>query len=718
VTEAAARSVPPAGNSASTPWRLPALVVLMLAYTFSGRLALLLAIPPGYATAIFPPAGIGVAAVLCGGLATLPWIFCGSLALNLWVSFGVSGHLDFGGMAAGVLIAAASTLQAGAGGMLLRRVLGQPTPMDHAAPLLRFVVLAPLICLISATCSVAGLRLLGFVPLEAIASSWFTWWIGDTLGVLVMLPLTLILVGEPRALWRKRLTTLGIPTLIGFALFVLIFIKVNAWEQVQTLQEFRLVSQRVVDRVDREFEAQQAALEQTERAFSGAQAISSGEFRHLVARMRTRYPMIRAVEWAPQLPLPQRAAFEREHGFSVQQLGPTAAGPLVTAAQRTSYFPVTYVDPVEGNEAALGFDIASKPRRIELLTGAQATGLSVISEPTHLVQDIGRPDSGSAVLVLTPVQEGAMGPGFLAFALRMQDFFGALLPFAQDSLLLRFSDVGAQETLYDSFGQPGPAALFEAKLDIGGRHYLLQTAPTPAYIQNHHGWQSWSVLSAGLLFIGLLEVMLLLGTGSTARTEALVVERTQALNDRIAEIHALQVLLQEQAVRDPLSGLYNRRYLDETLDRELVIAQRQGYPVSIVMGDLDNFKKLNDTYGHQAGDEVIKLLADFLRKNARSSDILCRFGGEEFLLVLPGIKLEAACERVNRWREEFATHQVSFGSFQLSATISFGVAAYPDHGKTAERLIAAADKALYRAKAKGRNRVEAFSGDPLTITMP
>ena len=124
------------------------------------------------------------------------------------------------------------------------------------------------------------------------------------------------------------------------------------------------------------------------------------------------------------------------------------------------------------------------------------------------------------------------------------------------------------------------------------------------------------------------------------------------------------------------------------------------------MGDIDRFKELNDTYGHQAGDEMIRVLARLLREQARTSDILCRFGGEEFLLVLPGMAPDKARERVDAWREKFSEQRVSFGEFELTATISFGIASYPSHGKTAERLIAAADQALYTAKNLGRNRVE------------
>ena len=163
--------------------------------------------------------------------------------------------------------------------------------------------------------------------------------------------------------------------------------------------------------------------------------------------------------------------------------------------------------------------------------------------------------------------------------------------------------------------------------------------------------------------------------------------------------------LREQTIRDPLTGLFNRRFLDESLERELSRARRDKLPLSLLMIDIDRFKDLNDTYGHQAGDEVIKRLGELIRNGARSADLPCRYGGEEFLLVLPNMTLDRACERAEQWRIAFASEKIEFGGISLSSTFSVGVAAYPDHGDSSEALIRIADQALYTAKHSGRNRV-------------
>ncbi|WAK03881.1 GGDEF domain-containing response regulator [Methylobacter sp. YRD-M1] len=171
------------------------------------------------------------------------------------------------------------------------------------------------------------------------------------------------------------------------------------------------------------------------------------------------------------------------------------------------------------------------------------------------------------------------------------------------------------------------------------------------------------------------------------------------------ELRILQAQLREAAIHDPLTGLYNRRYLDETMKRELARAAREGHPISIFMGDIDHFKQLNDTYGHQAGDEILKTLGEVLRAHARAGDIPCRYGGEEFVVILPDMPLEAARERAELVRRDFANLRFAFGDAQLGSTISIGVSVYPEYGTTADELIGAADQALYEAKQTGRNRV-------------
>jgi len=179
----------------------------------------------------------------------------------------------------------------------------------------------------------------------------------------------------------------------------------------------------------------------------------------------------------------------------------------------------------------------------------------------------------------------------------------------------------------------------------------------------------------------------------------------QTLEHQYAEIVRLQAQLQEQVLHDPLTELHNRRFLDETLPRELARAKRDQQPLAFVVLDLDHFKRVNDTHGHAFGDVVLVQMAHILKAHARESDILCRFGGEEFLLVMPGTTPEQAQHKADTIRQMVADTVMAHEGTELRVTVSGGVAGFPEHGQDGETLFNRADEALYAAKHGGRNRV-------------
>jgi diguanylate cyclase (GGDEF)-like protein/PAS domain S-box-containing protein len=168
----------------------------------------------------------------------------------------------------------------------------------------------------------------------------------------------------------------------------------------------------------------------------------------------------------------------------------------------------------------------------------------------------------------------------------------------------------------------------------------------------------------------------------------------------------LREALRTQSVRDALTGLYNRRYLEEVMDREIRRAGRAGQSLGVLMLDLDHFKRFNDTYGHDAGDAVLREAAAFLLKNVRAEDFVCRFGGEEFVVILPTADLEGARTRGERLQTKMRELSIMHQGRSLGmVTFSVGVAAFPEHGMSPKELMAAADAALYEAKRGGRDRV-------------
>ena len=186
----------------------------------------------------------------------------------------------------------------------------------------------------------------------------------------------------------------------------------------------------------------------------------------------------------------------------------------------------------------------------------------------------------------------------------------------------------------------------------------------------------------------------------------------QALANRIAMAISnlrLQETLRAQAIRDPMTGLYNRRYMEEAITRDLARAQRRAQKVAMLMLDIDHFKNFNDSYGHAAGDGVLQEIGQILMKNLRGEDIPCRYGGEEFVIIMPEAKLRDGVARAEVLGSEIRQLTLMHdGQYMGGVTVSVGVAIYPDHGEDAKQVLKAADQALYQAKDNGRDCVVVF----------
>jgi diguanylate cyclase (GGDEF)-like protein/PAS domain S-box-containing protein len=182
-----------------------------------------------------------------------------------------------------------------------------------------------------------------------------------------------------------------------------------------------------------------------------------------------------------------------------------------------------------------------------------------------------------------------------------------------------------------------------------------------------------------------------------------ITERVQAQNALVKS----EALLREQSVRDHLTGLYNRRYMEVTLERELLRASRKNLSLGIIMIDVDDFKRFNDTYGHAAGDKILQEVGSLLLDHVRREDIPSRYGGDEFIVVLPDASREVTIERAGRLGEMAHNFHIQYDGQTLEAiTLSLGIAVFPEDGISSADVLKAADDALYRAKRKRRGRIE------------
>jgi diguanylate cyclase (GGDEF)-like protein len=180
----------------------------------------------------------------------------------------------------------------------------------------------------------------------------------------------------------------------------------------------------------------------------------------------------------------------------------------------------------------------------------------------------------------------------------------------------------------------------------------------------------------------------------------------EQIDRQTGELIESEARLRELSHHDPLTGLLNRRYLEEMFTREMLLAVRKGYPIGVIMADIDHFKQFNDTHGHAAGDAVLVQVANFLRNHVRESDFTCRYGGEEFLMILPEATRKITQMRAEHIREEIRQLKVQYEGQTLEpVTLSLGVAMFPQHGSTKDMLFNVVDQMLYRAKHEGRDRV-------------
>jgi diguanylate cyclase (GGDEF)-like protein len=454
--------------------------LLAAAYFFAAKLALLVAIPPGYATAVWPPSGIALAAVLLLGNRIWPGVWLGAALINVTVQSSA---------VAATVIGAGNTLEALAGAVLCRAFIGLPGAFRRGEDVVKFVAIAAASAMIAATVAAVPLAFVHSLGLPELSWNWWTWWQGDTVGIILVTPLILA--------WAARAGT--------------------AWTPWRIAEGAVLV----------------CLLTGVMYAVFGARA-----------------------------------------------------------AMHIRSFPLTF--------AILPFIVwvAFRFRQREVAT---VNALVCAMAVWFTLQGSG------------PFAQGTLNESLL--------------------LLLAFMCTVAATGL-----------VLNAVIDDRGR-------------------------------------------------------ATEGMQNALRDLH-------EQAIRDPLTSLYNRRFLQDYLQRELIRARRERAPLAVIMMDLDHFKRINDRGGHPFGDQVLVETGALLKRHVRGSDIACRYGGEEFAVVLPKTTIESALRRSEEVCSAVRAERRLHGT-----TASLGVALCPTHATDADALLRAADHALYQAKKAGRNQVRMF-GSP------
>jgi len=553
------------GVPASSPYLLLGRILLLtLAYFISGRLALLLAIPPGFVTAIFPPLGISLAALLLWGNAMSLGVFLGSVLLNTSIAINGGASLSLPTIIIASEIALGSCLAAWIGAYLIRRIIGFPNDLtDEGHIFLFFVLGGPLAACVSASVGVCTLGANGLIPVSGMVFSWLTWWTGDTIGVLIATPFMLILFAKPRELWLSRLSGVGIPLSISCVLVVAIFFTTSNSEQQKTQRIFHNNAQSLIERVYDIFDIQTNALVSLKGLFVASDEVTSEEFRLFTSTMLAGQGGLSALSWNQIVPAAAREQFERgvkDQGFSsfhVWNYGPKRELP----GPDEDVVAVTYIEPYGRFGRAHGLNILSEPARAHAQEQSANTGAFAMTEPLRLVQ------SGSdqlSYIIFLPVYKSLDVPkteamrkqllrGFVVSLMTIgpqieqlqknmptQDFSISFWDVSDTSPVEIYNDHQSELSSYTA------GFMLEQRRKIAGRELMVRIMPTPAFVDRNRGLQAWFVLVGGLLFCSLLGGFLLLITGRTQHISALVEQRTLELNAILLEAVEAIIIINSQ----------------------------------------------------------------------------------------------------------------------------------------------------------------------------
>ncbi|HEY6095709.1 MAG TPA: CHASE domain-containing protein [Gallionellaceae bacterium] len=524
-----------------------AYLLLTLAYVVSGKLGLMLALPPGYASPIFPPAGIAVAAAYLGGRKALPWVFLGSLLLNLWVDYSGNQKIGTIGFTVAAIIAIASMLQAAMGGWGLRRAIG-PAPTGSVRTVLRFLVLVPLICVTSASLSVSGLWALGLVDKASLAANWASWWIGDTLGVLVMFPLVMIIAGGPRVLWQSRVFTIVVPILLVLSsgLVTIYFLQhaaINTARQIQ-LDNFEYQGREISLRIEQRLAAYEQVLRGVRGLYVASEHVERNEFRDYVATLNLaqHYPGIQGVGFSLIVPQQKKARHieaVRKEGFPHYAMRPEG--------NRDLYTTIIYLEPFAGrNLNVLGYDMYSEAVRRVAMEQARDQDRSVMSGKVRLVQETEQEAQAGFLMYLPVYRNGSPHEtladrranivGWVYAAFRMSDLMQGILGEQIHNFHLEVFDdgnVSPEALMYDSGSDArhGGAAMFgfSRLIETVGHAWTIRLHSLPLFETQIDSGRVTVIRISGLLTSLLLSLMVWQLASGRARALKLAQDITSEL---------------------------------------------------------------------------------------------------------------------------------------------------------------------------------------------
>jgi diguanylate cyclase (GGDEF)-like protein len=636
--------------------RVVTLLIVTAVYFVSGRLGLELALVNPSATAVWPPTGIALAAFLILGNYIGIGIMLGALLVNLTIS---------GSIPSSIAIAIGNTLEGLIGAYLVMRFANGRQAFNRAADVFKFTLLAGLLSTaISATIGVSSIVWDGLAQATDYWAIWLTWWLGDAAGSLILAPVIILWATKPKLHWNANR---AMEAVFLLASVVLVALAVFGSQSIFAMRHYPLEFLFIPFII---WAAYRFGQRETVTVTLVLSAIA------IMGTLQGVGPFIRSE--------PNESLLLLQSFMMTSTV--TGLGLAALASERRNNEAELREVNVKLNSNLDEMEEHNKKMLLLNEMGDLLQSCKTFEEAYAVAGQFGRqllPEEAGILYIINNSQstvEAVVTWGTQKTETNMFAF--------DDCWALRRSRPHVSNTIQDGL-----------ELELICPHLKNQI---PVY------GLCIPMMAQGDA-IGILHIRVSSNQGDPVRLTESKQQIAMAIADSIGLAIAnlkLRLFLREQSIRDSLTGLFNRHYLDETLEREFHRAMRTQRSVGVIMLDLDHFKHFNDTFSHEAGDILLHNLGGFLKKNLRGGDIACRYGGEEFALILPEASVENVRLRAEQLRDGIKHLTAQYKGKVLSTlTLSLGIAMFPENGETSQQVLSAADAALYTAKREGRDRV-------------
>jgi PAS domain S-box-containing protein len=524
-------------------------------YLLAAVLSTFLEIPLALNMPIWLGAGVALAIILQKGLSYIWIVFLANIFINWFIAPHAPEYFsDLHKLAITLAIATGATVQAMVSALLIRATISLPNHLEQERDIGLIVLLGgPVGCIISATSASLLLAYYGLIAGDDFLLKWFSWWIADSLGVVIVTPLFLLIHNDKINSERKR--NIILPVAVLSSLIAAIFFYVRDVEKKAVSSEFAQIAQHQADLLRKNITRYDNILKSMKHFFTASQQVDRDEFQNFVESSLREQKAIKALEWVPKILHQERSEHERkgqefQKNYRITEIGKKG---MIAEEETQYYFPIFYIEPLEGNEEALGFDLSSETARNQALQDSVNYGASVATSSLNLVQDRIKQNS---FLIFHPVfkndsyidtiddRYNAL-EGFVVGAFRVNEIVKTVMDDdSQKYMSLHIYDTYVSDssaTIYGEYALESDFSYFTT-MTVAGRQWGLNFHPTASFLRQYKGWRSWSVIVTGFSFAALLQIFLIVSTARTEEIRRVVKQKTRALRDA----NRFQKLMMEQ----------------------------------------------------------------------------------------------------------------------------------------------------------------------------